>query len=128
MVRSVRKLGRALERLSGLLDDEHDCIVQMRYGELLDLLAKKRQVQSMLENELESLKLDGERKGTTDVADLARQVAQKSQRNEKLVRTSLRMVGEVLNLLYSHRQGLGQYDSKGLTLVPVGNSTWHESA
>lgn len=128
MVRFAGQLDSKLDRLSELLDDEHECIVQMRYEELLNVLGKKKQIQASLAQVIDSMKHDEKMETSRNTVGLARQVEDKSKRNERLVRSSLRMVDEVLHLFYSHQPNAGQYDNKGLACVPCGNSTWHDSA
>ncbi len=127
MVKFFRELDDTLDRLSELLDDEHQCIVEMRYDELLHVVTIKKQVQAMLAGILGRLEKPADLKNSKNTKKLAVLVEHKSRRNERLVRTSLKMVGEVLHLLYSHQPGAGQYDSNGLALAPAGNSTWHDS-
>ncbi len=128
MVQFSRHIDEALESLSGLLDHEYQCIVKMRYEELLHVVAEKKQAQAMLMKNMKQLMKGEESRIGGESRNLARQVEEKSARNEQMVRSSLQMLGEVLQLLYSHQVVAGQYDSKGHALAPCGDSTWHDSA
>jgi flagellar biosynthesis/type III secretory pathway chaperone len=118
-IRSDLKSG--LENFTALLDRERDCLECMRYQDLLQIVSEKQILLAKIADATGKYKKDSHHKESMERArfrELTEAVREKSIHNERLARSSIRIVQDLASFIDKQAVLGGQYDNKG---VPRGS-------
>ena len=131
MKQAFQKMQTELELLLELLEQEHSCLVQMRYQDLLGVVAEKRELQSNLAGSISLLRKTDKAADPVprkQIRYLAELVCKRSVQNEQLVRSSMRLVDDLVGFMSCRVDPDGQYDRRGLAHRSSGRATLHNTA
>jgi hypothetical protein len=117
--RLIEALEGLLQRLQLLLAEERRCLIEWRSADLLTVVARKRETQDQFLEVWARVAVSDSRAAVVGAAGeglrrLARETQAKGRQNEGLVRTSLRMIDGMAQVLQRAFPGGEAYDRSGI--------------
>ncbi len=125
----IEELVANLQYLASMLDEEHGCLLTLRYQDLLRVVTRKRSISSEIAHNIAAITSDGTQgiDGLEELKELALQVRSRSQRNHRLAMASVDVVDGLRGILLRGHPASGNYDNRGSSTRPCEPSTHRRS-